>query len=1167
MPIRFIYGPSGSGKSTKIQNIIIDSSLKNPERRHLLIVPDQFNLQTQMRMVRLHPDHAFSNIEVLGFSRLAHRILEEAGGEDIPVLDDTGKSLIIRRIADRVSPELKVMSTKLDRIGYIHEVKSAISEFLQYGISPDDLKGVIDNMTDHRALSLKLHDLMCIYRAFMEDKAGEFITREETLDLVRKRMHRSELVKDSFIAFDGFTGFTPIQEKVIQEMMVLASDVYFVFTTDHGCDIHDKVAPENVFALSHTSCSRLLALAEQASVAEDEAIRAPFDGVEASDRPACLTYLEKRLFRPDDSDPFTGGIPGHIKIYKAADVRSEITDTFQRIRELIRTRGFRYRDIAIVTGDISAYADGIADTAAELDIPVYMDYSRPIMLSPFIEALLAAFEVVRFDYRYESLIRFMRTGFGPLNMHETDELENFLMRTGIRGHEAFGRVWTYREPALGELSEEALNLRIEEMERLNASREKVYDWFASLHNTGETIGSYSGALYDFIDKTGMYDKLLKMSRDFASSNDHIRALEYEQIYALVLKLLDQMAALCGDEKTDTDSYVHMLEAGLSEIRLSVIPADSDRLMVGDIVRTRLSEIKALFLLGANDCYIPGDMSSGGIISDIDREYLRGGDGQDARPVLELAPSPRDQLYIQKLYLYMNLCKPSKELIVSCALSDTQGRELMPSYLIEELCKLFPGLEPHPSSDTHSITVAGDPEKKISAPADHIRMRDHAAMLLRRYMAGGLNDERSGELDMLISLFDSLKESGDEDVLGRMCDMSAMHYEHTPLSHELAVSLYGSVIMTSVSRLEKFAGCAYAHFLSYGLKLRTRPEYSFENTDMGEVYHKSLEEFEIKLTDEGLTWEGLTEADADKWVDEIMDIISTTYGDTILISNSRNMALANRIRRVVKRSVDTIRYQVVKGKFVPKYFEKRFFAEKKIGNSDSEDMTYRISGKIDRMDICDSDNGKYLRIVDYKSGNRDFDLAELYHGLMMQLAVYMSRALGLEEDAKPAGMLYYHISDPVIESDKELSDEEALQEVRKSLKMKGIVNSSPEIIALMDKDLAPGVKSDVIPVNYKKDSSPDSHSKIYDEEELKLILDFAEHRMDTLMEDIMSGDIDASPAYKRKSAVTPCTYCDYASVCHIRAGIPGYEPKVYDKIPESELMEKMRQELGRNEEDV
>ena len=433
------------------------------------------------------------------------------------------------------------------------------------------------------------------------------------------------------------------------------------------------------------------------------------------------------------------------------------------------------------------------------------------------------------------------------------------------------------------------------------------------------------------------------------------------------------------------------------------------------------------------------------------------------------------------------------------------------------------------------------------------------------MAGGLNDERSSELNMLIGLFDALKERGDEDVLGRMCDMSTMHYEHTPLSHELAVKLYGSLIMTSVSRLEKFAGCAYAHFLSYGLKLRARPEYSFENTDMGDVYHESLEKFEKRLTGEGLTWEGLTEAEADKWVDEIMDIISTTYGDTILISNNRNMALTNRIRRVVKRSVDTIRYQVIKGEFVPRYFEKRFFADKKIRNSEGEDMTYRISGKIDRMDICDSDNGKYLRIVDYKSGNRDFDLTELYHGLMMQLAVYMSRALGLEESSKPAGMLYYHISDPVISSDKVLTDEEALCEVRKSLKMKGVVNGSPEVVALMDKDLAPGVKSDVIPVTYKKDSTPDSRSKIYDEDELKLILDFAEHRMDTLMEDIMSGDIDASPVYKRKANVTPCTYCDYESVCHIRAGIPGYEPKVYDKIPDEELMELMRQELGRNEE--
>lgn len=1146
MSIRYVCGPSGSGKSTYIQQKLINESLSDPGRKYLLIVPDQFTMQMQKRMIELHPDHAFSNIEILSFSRLSHRILEETGG-DKPVLDDTGKSLIIRHISEEVRPDLAVMSTRLDRMGFIHEVKSAISEFMQYGIDPDGLHDLTEQIKDRPALVYKLHDLEIIYRAFMAYKADSYVTAEETLEIVCRKLHKSALVRGAVLAFDGFTGFTPVQERVIQELMVLADRVYFSFSTEDGADPHDTLPAEDMFYLSHRSVLRLSRLADDAGVTEDDPVIMRINGKNdpvvyiTSRKPSDLSHLERNLFRYPTlrySDA-----PGHIRIYRASNITEEITDTFQRISMLISARGYRYRDIAIVVGDMESYADGISRTAESLGIPVYMDYSRSVLMSPFIEAILSAYDVLKSDYSCESIIRHMRTGFGPLTMDETDELENFLLKRGIRGRRAYERVWTCG-PADPEGESEAESIRRVEMSnRINAAREKVKEHFASLHNTDNAIRSYAESLYEFISVSGMYDRLNVMADGFRASGDHARAMQYEQVFDRVCDLLDQIVTLTGEERVEADEFLHILEAGLGEIRLGIIPGESDEIMVGDIVRTRLESVKVLFLLGANDDNIPGHMSTGGIISDPDRDYLSGIDG------VELAPTPREQIFTQRLYLYMNMSKPTEGLIVSYSACDDKGAPIQASYLIHMLCKLFPGISHLRSVETH--TVDG-----VTAPADRQSVAYVCADMMREYAGGRSN---TGERNRLAGLCRMMEAHGDEEVLDRIRDMSTAHYTHTPLSRDIAEGLYGVLMQTSVSRLERFAGCAYAHFLSYGLKLRERPEYSFENNDMGDVYHKALEEFSDRVKNEGSGWDGLTDADADAWVDEIMDRLIDTYGDTILISNNRNIAMSDRLKRIVKRSVDTIRYQVTAGQFIPTYFERSFNETRTVASDDGTDLSYRLTGKIDRVDICENGQDKYLRIVDYKSGDKDFDIAALYHGLMMQLTVYMDMALKITGDTKPAGMLYYHMADPVVDADADTSEEEACALIRGKLKMKGVVNSDPDIARLMDRTLAAGTGSDVIPLAYKKDNTPQSYSKAYTTEELELMLKYAETKMDELTSRIMDGCIEVHPAYMKGSS-SPCKWCDYASVCHIRSRIPGYMESEYDDDP-ADIPDAMRRSVS------
>ena len=1171
MSIQFVVGPSGAGKSEYLQNEIIELSKQNPARKYLLIVPDQFNMQTQKDMVQKYPGHTFSNIEVLSFSRLTHRILEEVGGDDIPVLDDTGKSLIIRHIAGQLQDELTVMKSKLGRIGFISEVKSAISEFMQYGIGPDDLSKLIEQAADRRALAAKLRDLEVIYRAFKKFKEEKFITKEETLDIVTSSLHKSQLVLDSVICFDGFTGFTPIQERVIAELLLRAKKVIFSFCLDDDLDPYQVGGEQELFWLTRRSISRIKKIADRASVVEENAVY--IKRKEDSQRAPELSHLERNLFRfpykayeKDGSHNIES-----LHIYKAGNLRNEVIDTCSRIISLTTNNGYKYRDIAIVAGDLGSYADDINDIAAQFGIPVYMDYSRSVLMSPFIEAIRAAFDVVLSDFSYESVFRFLRTGFGTIDRDACDELENFILRTGIRGFSAYQKVWTISIPRGREELAEDRDARLAAEARLNRYREELVSVFGGLHNLSKsvdknvcTVKDYATAIYELMDRCGMYAKLLAYSKRFESEDNRAYASEYKQIYIKVIELLDQIVALIGEEEITLKEYKEILEAGFGEIKLGIIPQENDVVVVGDITRSRLKETKVLFLLGVNDGNIPGGISSGGIISDLDREYICN------NTEVELAPTPREQIFTQRLYLYMNMAKPTEKLYVSFLQMNSEGKSMQASYLISELCKLFPTLEIEDSAITHTID-------QRNMPAGVHLIQNEFARLLRDYAASGkavgsgngVDDGADGDSHKLLMMFESqMCKHNQGKVSADIYKVAFEHKRDNPLAEEIAQELYGDVINTSISRLERFASCAYAHFLTYGIEIRPRTEFGFERRDLGDVFHLALERFATQLESQNIKWNEYSEEIAQKLVDNILDDIVMTYGETILLSSARTRAMAKRMSRILKRTVGTLQYQVKQGEFVPTSFERGFSDSLSITDSENHQITMNVVGKIDRIDICEKNGNKYLRIVDYKSGNKDFDINALYHGLTLQLSIYMLQALKKIKGTKPAGMLYYHISDPMLKENSEMSEEHLNLALNKELKMKGIVSDDSEIVSLMDSRLASqaSINSDVISVGYKKDGSFTSTSAVLSDEAFGNVLKYAEKELCKLTAEIMKGNISPTPCLM-EGKTSPCDYCDYKYICKSHSGAPGYQPTEYVKLSDQAVLALIAEELEETSEEL
>lgn len=1140
MSLRFYFGPSGSGKSHRIYEEIMQRAAQEPGRNFLIIVPDQFTMQTQKDLVMRSDRGGILNIDVLSFGRLSHRILEEVGTKEMPVLDDTGKSLVLQKIAADLKEQLPAMGSLLHKQGYIHEVKSAISEFMQYGISTQDMDKLIASAEKRGALAMKLRDLKTLYRGFQDYIRDHFITTEETLDVLRRSLVKSKILPDSVVIFDGFTGFTPIQNRLIQELMRVCEETIVTVTIGEEEDPYQMDGEQKLFHLSKKTVADLVKLAAEAEVTRGEDVFVKGGPNRFTEAPA-LCYLEQNLFRYQ-YEPYTEK-QCEIRMFEALSPREEVHQTALYIRKLIREEGLTYRDIAVVIGDLEGYASYVETEFGQLEIPCFLDRTRGIVLNPMIEYIKSALQLYIRDFSYDTVFHFLRSGMADISREEIDELENYVIRTGARGYRTYSRLFTRKTEEMQQGSGQEDTERAEEtMERLNRIRQQFADTVEILHMAPRAkAGEYVDHLYDFLEQNQVQQKLLNYQQRFEQEGDLAKAREYAQIYRLVMDLLDQIYELLGEEEISLQEFADILEAGFGEITVGTIPQNVDRIVVGDMERTRLKQVKVLFFLGVNDGNIPKNASKGGIISDMDREFL-------IESGTEMAPSPRQQMYIQRLYLYLNMTKPSERLYLSYAKVNSDGKGIRPSYLIDTVRKLFPQLAvEYPQNRSRLEQIEGRQEGAR-----------YLAEELREYADGTLREEERQDFYLMYRAYEADPEGRD-----RLTAAAFRRYKESGLSRIVARSLYGRQLENSVSRLETYAACACRHFLQYGLSLQEREEFGFEVSDMGNVYHAVLENFAGKLAESGRTWWDFDENFATQAIKEAVEGYAATYGETVLYSSARNEYAITRMSRILTRTVLTLQQHLKQGSFQPDDYELSFrFAEDldSIHVDLSEEEKMHLQGRIDRIDVSEDAEHVYVKVIDYKSGNKKFDLAALYYGLQLQLVVYMNAAMELEsrkhpdKEIVPAALLYYHIDDPTIETPVELTQEQINEEILTKLRMNGVVNSDPAVVERLDRFLQD--KSKVIPVEKKKDGSFSARSGILSREELQVVSAYVDTKIRQIGREILDGKIAANPYEKGNEEA--CTYCAYKKVCGFDGSIPGYEKRQLEDLDKQTLMQRMQE---------
>lgn len=1086
MHLQIMMGASGYGKTYRLYEKIVQESVKpeNTAKRYILVVPEQSSMQAQKDIVRMHPNGGVFNIDVLTFGRMSYRIFEELGIELAENIDDTGKNLIIRRIIDTVSDKLRIIKAGR-RQGFVSEIKSIISELKQYGIKPDGLRDIIEGLKSGDRLKQKLNDILVIYEAFEEYINGRYTTVEDRPEAMLSVMGRSEFFSGTVVAFDGFTGFTPVQYRIIEKIMLKAERVIITATIPNDEAYNVFHGEEDLFAMSKTMIAKAGKIADRIGAAVSyKRLEADYEKYRFAKSEA-LDFLEKNIFRYNGRQ--YNRSTGAIHFARPDNPADELICTASDILKNVRENNLRFRDIAVVVGDMKMYADEAVRIFTESGIPFFVDAKRTIIGNPLVEYIRAAIEIVGENYSYESVFRFMKNGLCDIDNDAVDIIENYVIAYGLRGRKAWNENFVRRYPG-----------KEKNMTTVNKVRKtftgKISALDSIINDTNSTVGDYVRAVYDFMEQENLYERMEKLADDMeskAAGDLCIRAKAdgFRQAYARVVELLEQIDALLGDEKINRREFAEIMDAGFEEIKVGIIPPSVDCVTMGDIERTRLEHVKILYILGVNEGVIPKTSDSSGVISENERMEL-------SENNVELAPTPREKVFIQNFYLYLNMTEPEKELYLMSHKFDNEGKESKASRVFSMVRNMYPKV---------SLT-------DVSHPMLHITNAKASRHILAD---NGDNDSAAGALLMYYMSHEPYAED-----LKKL--LSAFTYSDTEdtLSAKAAKELYSEMKNSSITRIETFANCAFSHFARYGLELEKRQVYELNAADMGTVFHHALELISTRLSDKHKSFADIKEDELHQLVEDAVMDASVDFSESFFADNSTNGYMKKRIIDITERTVWALGKQLQGGTFRPAEFEQVFY--KKYGET-------AITGKIDRIDTAENDDGLHIKVVDYKSGQNKLSLDEIYAGLKLQLMVYLKSTLDKAAKDNPgkkiiaAGAFYNHIDNPIVADFKEDNPEGYERALLEKLRPTGVV--SIDSIGLMD-EWEDG-KSLCTPAS-KRSGKISMGSTVFTEEQLRCLADFATAKMSEFEHDIHSGAVSAEP-YEGA-----CDYCPYGAVCGIES---------------------------------
>ncbi|QKY68532.1 helicase-exonuclease AddAB subunit AddB [Lentibacillus sp. CBA3610] len=1157
MGVQFLLGRAGTGKSEWILNEIRNKLTDNPQGPPIFyIVPEQMTFQQEYALFQ---DEIKGSIraQVVSFSRLSWRVLQETGGATRQFITSVGTQMMLRKIIAEKESEWNIFQKALEKQGFLEQLESMITEFKRYLITPEMLYMQIDQMEQfvhkepgEEALTGKLNDLAYIYENLMRVLEGNYIDSEDQLQMLADKIKDAPLLKDAAIYLDGFHRFSPKERLVVEELMKKCHSVTVALTTDIPDD--DALSELDLFYQTKETYYALQTIAKDHGIPINEPVLLnPEDG-RLGDRPY-FAHLEKHFdVRP--APVYNGEVP--IQIAEAVHPRAEVEGVAQEILRLVREEHYRFQDIAVFIRQTDVYHDLIDTIFNDYDIPVFIDEKRSMLNHSLIEFIRSVMDIVAGNWRYDAVFRVLKTGFipvsdskYPLNDDAIDELENYVLEYGIRSRTQWlsDDEWVFQR-FLGFDRSGQTDAEKETQKRINAYRYQVAKGLKAFDEDirqAETVRERCEIIYMLLEELDVPGRLEKMRETYDNQGQLEKAREQEQVWNAVIQLFDEMVEMAGDETMTMETFRAAIDAGFESMTFAHVPPSIDHVIVGTIDRSRISGVKCSFLLGVNEGTWPMNQAEDGMINEQERNTL-------AEHGIQLAESSKRQLLDDWFYMYLAFTSANDYLWVSYPLSDEEGKSKMPSQLIKRMEDLFPECSDHMLLQEPDELV--DAERFITTP---IKTRAALTAQLARHRKGyPIKKVWWYVLDWYIH--NHPKYSTTYTIL------QSLYYQNQPvnLTKQTTEELYPKQVKASVSRLESYYRCSYQHFAQYSLQLQERKTYKLDAPDIGQLFHEALKKITEWIQAEGRDFSHLTKQESAGYARQAVENLAPVLQHQILHSSNRYKYIQQKLQDVITRATYILSEQARKSDFSPVGLELGF-GDKQTLNPVTLQLPngyeLMLRGRIDRVDKAESAEGLFLRIIDYKSSEKGLDLLEVYYGLALQMLTYLDVVLSQSEQwlgvkATPAGVLYFHVHNPMISGNMNMSDDEIEKELFKKYKMQGMLLSDEEIVKLMDTSLESG-RSQIIPAGVKKNGGFYSGSRIADQETFQSLQNHIHHLMMQAGIDMTSGGVHLNPFQHKQQ--TACTFCPFRSVCQFD---PSLEENNYRKLTDmkdEEILEKLR----------
>ncbi len=1122
MEAQFIIGLSGTGKTTFCLEAIKDEIKNRNENPLIYLVPEQFTLMSERMVAGLIENSGLFNAEVLSFSRLAFRFFSAHGHMNKKVMGDVGKIMLIRKIIYGLEKELNFYGNTIDKKGFLGKLKDIITEFFQFSVKTSEID--ISNIKQ-ATLKSKWSDITKIYEGYCNFLKDSYVSSDDLLDVFAESIEKEQdYLKDSVIWIDNFHGFTAQEYKVISKLSTICQKIYITLVAPPIDHRNSELIQGDFFYETKNSMKRLNAIFKDNGVN----IKPPiflYHNQRLKGNSAILA-LEQNFF--SFNHKLYDGETDSLKIFAAIDIFEEIKMTANEIISLTRDKNIRYKDIAILLCDEGSYAKPLKNIMQEFEIPIFMDERKPIYQHPLIEYIRALLETIISRKSFESVSRYLKTGLTGIADEDVFLLENYMLAYGIKGRDweqpfkwgfdsgvyDFDKMEGLRVTLLNSLSDLTEKIKSSSKYKIQFICERLYSHLKT-HNISERLEAQNNRL---IGLPGfIQDELLK-------------------VWNSLIELLGKMADTLGNEQVTLKEFIKLFEAGLSESHMGAIPQCIDNVIVGDLRRTRLPEIKALFVLGMNDNNIPESKGATGLFSENDRkELLSAG--------IEMGLFGLRKSCEEQFLAYLAFSKPREQLVLGYSLFNADLAEQRPSYIINRIKKIFKDIKQVTTETQEEICKINKPSivfkelnKKIT---DYVKTGEMTPFWKDIYTwFYKMDREKTKDLTELAFAYTDFEK------------ISARR-----LAPETSGNLFKSDIYSSVSRLEKYAACPFSYFASYSLYLKERKVYTLNTPDLGILFHNMLDLYSKKLEEAGFKWHNITQKKMEELVYE--SVYETTGKMDILASSYKNKYLVERFKRVSKRAVWALTKHVQKGDFIPFAYEQGFGAQEALPPIVIDLENGRkiiLTGRIDRIDTFEGQDCTYVKIVDYKSGNAYFSLQDIYYGLQLQLLVYLDAFLKSSQNYSPGGIFYFRIKDPfinIMSIDDEV-DSVVEEKLLKELKLSGLILSNKDVVNALEKDLQ-GYSS-IIPVQVKKDGELGKNSSVATQEQFNDLMRHTVRIAKQLAGELSEGVVAVSPV--KLPDKTACDYCLYGQICGFDIKIPGCEYRVLKRISTQNVWESL-----------